>query len=126
MQELRVPAPSYAVLFISLVLPVFGQSTTPVAKHNMTPDDLAKMVRVAAPVLSPDGMLIAYTVSHVDVEADKSINELWMISWNGQNDVQLTYGPEAAGDPQWSPDGRYLSVHLIARGQGERIAGVGA
>ena len=102
---------------ISLVLPVFGQSTTPVAKHNMTPDDLAKMVRVAAPVLSPDGMLIAYTVSHVDVEADKSINELWMISWNGQNDVQLTYGPEAAGDPQWSPDGRYLSFTSSREGK---------
>lgn len=78
-------------------------------KHGMTVDDLAKMVRVSAPVLSPDGKQIAYTVSHVDTEEDKNVSELWMIDWDGKNNVQLTYGPEAAGDPQWSPDGRYLS-----------------
>ena len=94
-----------ALILLSAALPLAAQP----AKHTMTPDDLAKIVRVGAPVLSPDGKLIAYTVSHVDVDADKNINELWMIGWDGQNDVQLTYGPEAAGDPQWSPDGRYLS-----------------
>ncbi len=94
-----------------------AQSGTPSAKHNMTPDDLAKLVRVGAPVLSPDGKLIAYTVSHIDVEADKSINDLWMVGWDGQNDVQLTYGPESAGDPRWSPDGRYLSFTSSREGK---------
>ena len=32
-----------------------------------------------------------------------------MVGWDGRNDVQLTYGPDSAGDPQWSPDGRYLA-----------------
>ncbi len=80
-----------------------------VAKHGMTVDDLAKVMHVGAPVISPDGLEIAYTVSHDDVEDDKSIGELWMVDWAGKNDVQLTYGPEGAGDPQWSPDGKYLA-----------------
>ncbi len=103
----------FAALLLTLVLPLAAQT----AKHTMTPDDLAKLVRVGAPVLSPDGKLIAYTVSHVDVEADKSITELWMIGWDGNDDVQLTYGPEAAGDPQWSPDGRYLSFTSSREGK---------
>jgi dipeptidyl aminopeptidase/acylaminoacyl peptidase len=109
MRNLFVPALVGPALCLLLALPSPSQTAVPAARHNMTPDDLAKLARVGAPVLSPDGKLIAYTVSHVDVEADKSINELWMIGWDGQNDVQLTYGPESAGDPQWSPDGRYLS-----------------
>jgi dipeptidyl aminopeptidase/acylaminoacyl peptidase len=79
------------------------------AKHGMTLDDLAKIQRVGAPVLSPDGAWIAYTVSHVDTGDDKSVNNLWMISWDGTQQIQLTYGKDGAGSPQWSPDGRYLA-----------------
>jgi dipeptidyl aminopeptidase/acylaminoacyl peptidase len=101
---------SFCASALLLPLSLFAAGPAPAAaKHGMTPDDLSKLVRVGRPVVSPDGKLIAYTVSHVDVDADKSVNELWMIGWDGTNDVQLTYGPESAGDPQWSPDGRYLS-----------------
>lgn len=79
------------------------------SKHGMSPDDLARMVRVGAPVLSPDGKLIAYTVSHVDTEEDKNISQLWMVNWDGTNDLQLTYDSESAANPRWSPDERYLA-----------------
>jgi len=83
-------------------------SATP-AKHGMTLDDMQKIQRVGAPVLSPDGAWIAYTVSHVDVGDDRSINNLWMVSWDGTQHIQLTYGKDGAGSPQWSPDGKYLA-----------------
>ncbi len=75
----------------------------------MTLDDLAKMQRVGSPAVSPDGAWVAYTVSHTDVEDDKSVSNLWMISWDGTQDIQLTYGKDSAGGPRWSPDGRYLA-----------------
>jgi dipeptidyl aminopeptidase/acylaminoacyl peptidase len=102
-------------LLLSFVLPFASSAQT--AKHNMTPDDLAKFVRVSAPVLSPDGKLIAYTVSRINTEEDKRTNELWMIGYDGQNDVQLTYGKDSAGNPQWSPDGRYLSFTSSREGK---------
>ncbi|MBB5058389.1 dipeptidyl aminopeptidase/acylaminoacyl peptidase [Granulicella aggregans] len=104
-----------SALLVSLALPFAAAAQT--AKHNMTPDDLAKFVRVGSPVLSPDGKLIAYTVSRINTEEDKRTNELWMIGFDGQNDVQLTYGKESAGNPQWSPDGRYLSFTSSREGK---------
>jgi len=47
---------------------VCGLAQTVPAKRGITPDDLVKMVRVGAPVVSPDGAWIAYTVSKVDAK----------------------------------------------------------
>ncbi len=81
----------------------------PPAKHGMTLDDMTRMVRVGAPEVSPDGQWIAYTVSHVDTGEDKNLTDLWMVNWDGSQDVQLTRGKDGAGAPRWSPDGRYLA-----------------
>jgi len=81
----------------------FGQ------KRAMVLDDLAKLVTVGGPQVSPDGKWIAYTTSTVDVGEDKNVSELWMVSWDGTQDIHLTYGPEGAGSPRWSPDGRWLA-----------------
>jgi dipeptidyl aminopeptidase/acylaminoacyl peptidase len=32
-----------------------------------------------------------------------------MVSWDGKQDVQLTFGKDSAGGPRWSPDGRWLA-----------------
>jgi dipeptidyl aminopeptidase/acylaminoacyl peptidase len=79
------------------------------AKHGMTLDDMQKMVRVGAPVVSPDGQWIAYTVSRTDMGDDKNVTALWMVSWDGKQDVELTYGKDSAGSPRWSPDGKWLA-----------------
>lgn len=75
----------------------------------MVIDDLAKLISVGGPQMSPDGKWIAYTTSRVEVDEDKSVSQLWMVSWDGSQDVQLTYGSEGAESPRWSPDGRWLA-----------------
>ena len=97
-------------LLLALSLPATAQT----AKRGMTVDDLARLVRIGAPQVSPDGKWIAYTLSHTDTAEDKSVTDLWMISWDGSEDVQLTFGLATAegssvGSPRWSPDGRFLS-----------------
>ena len=72
-------------------------------------DDLARLEEVSDPRVSPDGRWIVYSVARVDTAADKRESHLWMVSWDGKESVQLTFGSEAASAARWSPDGRYLS-----------------
>jgi dipeptidyl aminopeptidase/acylaminoacyl peptidase len=88
---------------------MFAQTAAVPAKHGMTLDDMQKLLRVGGPKVSPDGAWVAYTVARTDVGEDKSVSSLWMVSWDGKQDIQLTFGKESVGDPQWSPDGRWLA-----------------
>ncbi|MGA2361371.1 MAG: S9 family peptidase [Candidatus Aminicenantales bacterium] len=72
------------------------------------------MKEVGGPQVSPDGKWIAYTVTSVDREADKLQSAIWMVSWEGTQDLQITNGPDSDTSPRWSPDGRYLAF-LSAR-----------
>ena len=87
-------------------------------KRAITLDDLNRLVRVGAPVVSPDGEWVAYTASQVDTKEDKNVTQLWMVKWDGSVRLQLTYWkvgvavPEAEVEtsaPRFSPDGKYIS-----------------
>ena len=103
-----VPLSSLLLLCASSLfttLPLRSQTTKP----GLKPEDLARLVHVGDPQVSPDGKQVAYTVSRVNTEDDKSVTDLWMVDWDGTNDLQLTYGTESAGSPRWSPDGKSLA-----------------
>ncbi len=96
------------------------------APHPVTLNDLFRFHDVGSPELSPDGQWVAYTVSTVDTKADKRTTDIWMVSWDGKENIRLTYGSDSAedanglgssGSPRWSPDGRYLSFTAGRPGQ---------
>src|SRR5690242_6305717 len=94
-------------LLFSVLSP--AHSAEPAKKRAISLDDLKRIVRVGAPVVSPDGAWVAYTASQVDTKEDKSICQLWMMSWDGSVHLQLTTGKEGASAPRFSPDGKYIS-----------------
>jgi dipeptidyl aminopeptidase/acylaminoacyl peptidase len=104
-----MPRRPFIPLLAFLPLLSLAATTQPAAKHAMTLDDLASLKRVSHPAISPGGKWIAYTVGHIDVKEDKNQNDLWMVNWEGTENVQLTYGPDSASDPHWSPDGQWLA-----------------
>ncbi len=103
-----------ALLLLCVCLPGLAQ-TAP--KRVLNLDDLNRLRYVGDPECSPDGAWVAYTVAQVDKEKDKRVTQIWMASWDGAQDIQLTYGTESVSAPKWSPDGRYLSFSSSREGQ---------
>jgi dipeptidyl aminopeptidase/acylaminoacyl peptidase len=105
-----------SVLFSLCATVVFAQAP---ARRPLTLDDLLQLTGVQDVSVSPDGQWVAYTVTAVDREADKRRSAIWMVNWEGTQDVRLTYGPDSDTSPRWSPDGRYLAF-LSTRGAEEK------
>jgi dipeptidyl aminopeptidase/acylaminoacyl peptidase len=102
----------YMKTFSRLVVVVALATTVAVAqttRHPLRLEDLARFRNVGDPQCSPDGQAVAYTVSTIDAKEDKSSTHIWMISFDGKNDRQITFSSDSEGSPRWSPDGRYLS-----------------
>lgn len=95
-------------LFIGLLFTsVLGYSQS---KRPLRPSDVYRYEDISSePQVSPDGKWIAYVVSKIDSAKDKRIRNIWMISWDGKENVQLTYDNQNESSPLWSPDGKYLS-----------------
>lgn len=98
-------------LSLALVLLIAAAAALPAqtAKHSLKLDDLFRMRDVRDPQLSPDGQWVAYVVSSVDVKEDKSTSHIWMVSFDGKSDRQITTSQDSETSPRWSPDGKYLA-----------------
>lgn len=109
------PAP-HAVVSMLLVLMLLAPGLAlSVEKKPFMPADLMALHTVSDPQLAPDGSWVAYAVDVRDGEQDKTISNLWMSSWDGKRNLQLTRSVKGASSPRWSPDGRSLAF-LEARG----------
>jgi dipeptidyl aminopeptidase/acylaminoacyl peptidase len=106
----------------------FAQATPAATKphpplHPMTLDDADRLVSVGSPKVSPDGKWVLYTLSTVDTAADKRLTDLWMVAWDGTQDIRLTYNTtDSASEPKWSPDGKYISF-LSSRTGAPKVKG---
>ena len=90
-------------------------------KRLMTVDDLSLLKTVSAPAIDPSGNWVAYSVSEIDAEGDKSFSHIWMTSWDGARTVQVTSRKgESEASPRWSPDGRYLAFISARNDEKER------
>ena len=97
----------HSLLLFSLFLAAhsFAQTT----KRPIDPRDVYRLTTVSDPKVSPDGNWVSYVLSSVDSAKNKRNSDVWMMSWDGQQSVQLTNSPDGESQARWSPDGKYLS-----------------
>jgi dipeptidyl aminopeptidase/acylaminoacyl peptidase len=99
-----------ALLALSLLaLSPLQAADTATARRPLNADDFYNLQLVSEPQVSPDGKWVAYVVSTNDRDADESRSTIWMTSWDGTQQVQLTNAGHEISSPRWSRDGRYLS-----------------
>jgi dipeptidyl aminopeptidase/acylaminoacyl peptidase len=92
-------------LLLGFALSALAQES---AKHAITFDDLIKMHRIAEPQISPDGKWVAYTVSTPDLDSNRGVSNIWLVSTTGGAPAQLTQSGHDSS-PVWSPDGKTLA-----------------
>jgi dipeptidyl aminopeptidase/acylaminoacyl peptidase len=95
-------------------------STLAAAERPLRFEELAKIRRVGAFSVSPDGRQVAFAVATPDVEANTSRSSIWMIPAGGGEARRMTTGDRRDGDPKFSPDGRRLAF-LSNRDGGSQI-----
>ena len=89
---------------LALVTAVGAQTA---AKHPLTFDELIKLHRISGPEVSPDGKWVAYGVSTPDMDANRSVSNVWIIPTTGGEAIQVTQSGRDSS-PSWSPDGKVL------------------
>jgi dipeptidyl aminopeptidase/acylaminoacyl peptidase len=90
-------------LCIALALSALAQTPRP-----MTFDDVMALKTVSNSVISPDGKMVAYTVSSADMKENERRTEIWMVTTDGGHPRRFTSGKNDNA-PQWSPDGQWLA-----------------
>jgi dipeptidyl aminopeptidase/acylaminoacyl peptidase len=85
-------------------------SSLPAAdKRPMTLDDFFAVKRVAAPQTSPYGKSVAYQITSVDLDRNKTSTALWVAATDGKTPPrQLTPKDRPGKAPRWSPDGAWI------------------
>jgi dipeptidyl aminopeptidase/acylaminoacyl peptidase len=94
---------------IRSAIPIRPATDSIPAKRPIKPADIYRLPTISDPQPSPDGKWVSYTLSTIDSLKDSRNSDIWMISWDGTQDIQLTNSPEGESRARWSPDGKYIS-----------------
>jgi dipeptidyl aminopeptidase/acylaminoacyl peptidase len=96
----------FLVLFVLLVGPFTLASAQ---NRTYTIEDLLKVRRVGDPQVAPDGKRVAFTVGDVNFDANRIVNQIYVMSIEGGAMKQLTTGDGSSSAPRWSPDGKKIA-----------------
>src|SRR5688572_3208745 len=95
--------------FVVVAALVFSSAASAQGKRPLRADDIYNLKEVRDPQRSPDGKWVAYTVTRAIRDTDKNDTDVWMVSWDGRQQIQLTFSPDSESSPRWSPDGKHLA-----------------
>lgn len=106
-------------LTFALIALVVSAVAAAADKRPIEIGDLHRLQDVSGPAFAPRGDAIVYTLSTHNLDSDATVSDLWRVTWQGGQPVQLTQTPFASEWlPQWRPDGEAIAF-LSDRGEDE-------
>src|SRR5262245_45157585 len=108
----------------SIVIALFGllvsSAALAQAKHPITHEDVWLMKRVGAPVPSPDGKWLVFSVIEPAYDEKDQVTDLWIAPGDGSSKLRrLTATRGAESGAAWSPDSRRIA--FSARREGDEV-----
>jgi dipeptidyl aminopeptidase/acylaminoacyl peptidase len=94
---------AFALALLAAVAPMRAR-----AQSKFTIDQLARIVGVSSPDVSPDGKTVVFVVSKPNYTNDKNESDIYAVDVAGGAPRALT-ARHFAGDPHWSPDGKTIA-----------------
>lgn len=91
-------------------------------KRGYEVDDLYRLKAVSDPQMSPDGEQVAYVVTEIDREEDRSRSSVWVVASSGGEPRRLTEAGCSAMQPRWSPDGQTIAYLAVRDGDKRQLA----
>lgn len=80
------------------------------AKRAFTLSDWYRVTTVRQPAMSPDGRLVAFTVTAVREAENKRHSEVWVAATSGGSLTRITPPGTESSTPRWTNDGKALVV----------------
>ena len=99
-------------------------STSATTRRAFTPADWYKVTTLSAPAVSPDGKLVAFTVTTVRESENKRHAEVWVVPAAGGEAVRYTSPSTESSNPRFSADGKYLLFNSTRPGSRARTWGL--
>lgn len=110
------------------------------AKEPITHEALFLMKRVGAPLPSPDGKWVAFSLTEPSYDSKEQVSDVWIVPADGSaNPRRITSSKASEGDVTWSPDsgrlgftakrdgdeaGQFYVLDLAGGGEAQRVTDV--
>ena len=101
------------LLSILLAATLIGSCPSLAQTRRIELNDLAKIISVSDPQISPDGKSIVFVVSRPNLEQDRSDRQLVLLDIASGAQHVLTYERKGVGSPRWSPSGDRLAFVAV-------------
>ena len=98
---------------LTLLAVLLAAGTVSAQQRRIQLDDLARVVTVSDPQISPDGKSIVCVVSRPNLEEDRSDSQLVLVDVATGAQRVLTIERKDVGSPRWSPSGDRLAFMAV-------------
>lgn len=100
---------------------IFAQQQSNAAKRPVTHEDVWLAKRVGAPVPSPDGRWLVFSLIEPAYDEKDQVSDLWIMALDGSSASprRLTFSKSGESDLAWSPDSQRLA--FAAKREGDEV-----